>query len=308
MENNENVVEETTENVEAQTTEEMEEAEVEEQIEDTEESETDEDVEEVEVPELEKPTEEVQEAEPVEETEEAKPKYTDEQLDEIISRKLARQRKKLDKEYRKKYSRLETVVNAGLGTDNVEDATEKLTEFYEENGISIPSSNQSKFSDDEIQLLANAEADRFINESTYKELVDEVYDIEQTMKEDELTDREKLYYQRLKNELDRQDDEKAVLSLGISLSDLEKEDVKEYFAKLNPNLSTKEKYEMYLSSKPKKEPKKMGSMKSGTQNEVKDFYTPEEIEKLTDAELDDPKVWEAVRKSMTNKKYKNYYE
>ena len=28
-------------------------------------------------------------------------------------------------------------------------------------------------------------------------------------------------------------------------------------------------------------------------------YTEDEIRKLTDEELDDPKVWEAVRKSMT---------
>ena len=292
MENNE-TVEETTENVEAQTTEENEETEVEEPVEETE-------AEEVEVPDLEDPTDENSDEEPTEEVdEEAKPKYTDEQLDEIISRKLARQRKKLDKEYKKKYSRLETVVNAGLGTDNVEEATEKLTEFYEENGISIPSSNQSKFTDDEIQLLANAEAERFINESTYKELVDEVYEIEETMKEDELTEREQLYYQRLKNELNRKEDEKAVLSLGISLSDLEKKEVQDYFKKLNPNLSTKEKYEMYLSSKPKKQNKQMGSMKSGAQSKVKDYYTPEEIDRLTSDELDKPEVWEAVRKSMT---------
>lgn len=302
MENNENVVD-TTENVEAQTTEEMEEAELtdaEEETEDTDYTETEdanESDEDTETEDVEEPAKE----------DEAKPKYTDEQLDEIISRKLARQRKKLDKEYKKKYGRLETVVNAGLGTDNIEEATNKLTDFYKEEGIDIPQTS-SKFTDDEIELLASAEADRFIKESTYKELVDEVEDIENVMSEDELTEREKLYYKRLKSELNRQNDEKAVLSLGISLSDLEKEDVKEYFAKLNPNLSTKEKYEMYLSSKPKKEPKKMGSMKSGAQSEVKDFYTPEEIERLTDAELDNPKVWEAVRKSMTNKKYKNYYE
>ena len=292
MENNE-TVEETTENVEAQTTEENEETEVEEPVEETE-------AEEVEVPELEESIDENSDEEPTEEVdEEAKPKYTDEQLDEIISRKLARQRKKLDKEYKKKYSRLETVVNAGLGTDNVEEATEKLTEFYEENGISIPSSNQSKFTDDEIQLLANAEADRFINESTYKELVDEVYEIEETMKEDELTEREQLYYQRLKNELNRKEDEKAVLSLGISLSDLEKKEVQDYFKKLNPNLSTKEKYEMYLSSKPKKHNKQMGSMKTGAENKIKDYYSPEEIDKLTLDELSKPEVWNAVRKSMT---------
>lgn len=291
MENNNEFVEETTENVEAQTTEEMEGAE----LTDTEEVDNNEESETEEVDDSDETIENVEE--PVEE-DEAKPKYTDEQLDEIISRKLARQRKKLDKEYKKKYGKLENVLNAGLGTDNVDDATNKLTEFYEENGIDIPTSS-SKFTDDEIELIASAEADRFIKESTYRELVEEVEDIESVMQEDELSEREILYYKRLKKELDKQNDEKAVLSLGISMSDLEKEEVQKYFEKLNPKLSTKEKYEMYLSSKPKKQNKQMGSMKSGAQSKVKDYYTPEEIDRLTSDELDKPEVWEAVRKSMT---------
>jgi hypothetical protein len=33
---------------------------------------------------------------------------------------------------------------------------------------------------------------------------------------------------------------------------------------------------------------------------VKDFYTPEEVDSLSDAQLNDPAVWAAVRKSMTS--------
>ena len=35
------------------------------------------------------------------------------------------------------------------------------------------------------------------------------------------------------------------------------------------------------------------------QDKVKDYYTEDEIRKLTDEELDNPKIWEAVRRSMT---------
>ena len=35
---------------------------------------------------------------------------------------------------------------------------------------------------------------------------------------------------------------------------------------------------------------------------VKDYYSPEEIERLTEEDLDNPKVWEAVRRSMTGGK------
>ena len=56
---------------------------------------------------------------------------------------------------------------------------------------------------------------------------------------------------------------------------------------------------MFLKFKPKKEVKKIGSMKQGARAKVKDYYSPEEIDRLTDEELDNPAVWEAVRKSMT---------
>ena len=45
----------------------------------------------------------------------------------------------------------------------------------------------------------------------------------------------------------------------------------------------------------------MGSMKQSQGNVVKDYYTPEEIERLTEEDLDNPKVWEAVRRSMTGR-------
>jgi hypothetical protein len=43
----------------------------------------------------------------------------------------------------------------------------------------------------------------------------------------------------------------------------------------------------------------MGSMKNAPVNEVKDFYSAEEISKMTEEDLKNPKVWEAVRRSMT---------
>jgi hypothetical protein len=51
--------------------------------------------------------------------------------------------------------------------------------------------------------------------------------------------------------------------------------------------------------KPRKQIQTAGSMKSIQTKEVKDFYTEEEISRLTLEDLDNPKVWEAVRRSMT---------
>lgn len=274
MEDNKDlVVEETNENTDAQTVEE---------IEDTNQLEE----------------EAVEEQEPTEEPEEQinDKKYSDEELDAIIKRKLARQESKLRREYDKKYSRLETVVNAGLGTENVEQATEKLEDFYTQNGVKIPEAH--KYSEEETNLLANAEADEIIKSYTYKELVDEV-DALADIGVDNMTERDKIVFMKLAKERQKQEEQKDLLSLGINKKDIEDSEFKEFSNKLNPELSLKEKYELFLQVKPKKETKKMGSMQSGATSKVKDYYTAEEIERLTDEDLDNDAVWEAVRKSMT---------
>lgn len=271
MEDNKDlVVEETNENTDAQTVEE---------IEDTNQLEE----------------EAVEEQEPTEEQINDK-KYSDEELDAIIKRKLARQESKLRREYDKKYSRLETVVNAGLGTENVEQATEKLEDFYTQNGVKIPEAH--KYSEEETNLLANAEADEIIKSYTFKELVDEV-DALADIGVDNMTERDKIVFMKLAKERQRQEEQKDLLSLGINKKDIEDSEFKEFSNKLNPELSLKEKYELFLQVKPKKETKKMGSMQSGATSKVKDYYTAEEIERLTDEDLDNDAVWEAVRKSMT---------
>ena len=274
MEDNKDlVVEETNENTDAQTVEE---------IEDTNQLEE----------------EAVEEQEHTEEPEEQinDKKYSDEELDAIIKRKLARQESKLRREYDKKYSRLETVVNAGLGTENVEQATEKLEDFYTQNGVKIPEAH--KYSEEETNLLANAEADEIIKSYTFKELVDEV-DALADIGVDNMTERDKIVFMKLAKERQRQEEQKDLLSLGINKKDIEDSEFKEFSNKLNPELSLKEKYELFLQVKPKKETKKMGSMQSGATSKVKDYYTAEEIERLTDEDLDNDAVWEAVRKSMT---------
>ena len=103
---NENLVEESTENVEEQTTEENHE-EVEETADTTEQSDVEEGVED--------PKQE--------ET------CTREQVDEMNAKKIARKEAKIRREYENKYSRLETVVNTVLGTNSIEESTSKLEDF-----------------------------------------------------------------------------------------------------------------------------------------------------------------------------------
>lgn len=274
---NENLVAEATENTEQQTVEEN-----------------------VEEATLEEATEEVQPEEVVEEPKEEL--FTKEQVDEMLAKKLSRKTNKIRddirKEYEKKYSKLETVVNVGLGTNNIEEATQKLTDFYEKKGIKIP--EEPKYSERDIEVLANAEAEDIISNGDFKELEDEVDRLAE-IGLDKMDQREKILFKRLAEERQRVNDEKALTSIGVSKDSINDAEFKEFAEKLNPNLSTKEKYEMYLKFKPKPKVEQIGSMKNGQPNKVKDHYTAEEIKLLTDEDLANEEVWNAVRRSMTGK-------
>lgn len=251
--------------------------------------ETTEEIEDVEVPEEEVVEEEESEEERIN-------RLVNEKVDEILPKKMARKEAKLRKEFTRKYGRLETVVNAGLGTHNVDEATEKLTDFYTQKGISIPSEPQ--YSDRDIEVLARAEAEDIIS-GGYSDIVEEVERLA-SLGAENMTPRDKKVFQRLAEERKHIEDTKELASIGVNVDELDDE-FREYESKLNPNLSMKEKYEMYQNSKPKKEVKTIGSMKGIPEQKVKDYYTPEEISRLTEEDLDDPRVWDAVRKSMTGR-------
>lgn len=277
----ENELEQTNiENVEAQTTEEIEE----------------------EVVEAEQTTEEVDVQEEATTEAEKKslrdllkesPEYQEE-LNEMMKDRLRKQKNKIERDYTEKYGRLETVVNVGLGTNSIEEATTKLTDFYKKKGINIP--DAPRYSERDIEVLANAEAEDIISYG-YTDIVSEVERLAE-IGVDNMTPRDKIVFTKLANERQKLEDEKALASIGVGRKAIEDAEFKEYAKKLNPNLSLKEQYEMYVAQKPKKNVEKMGSMKSGPVK-VKEYYTPEEIERLTDEDLDNPQVWEAVRKSMT---------
>lgn len=238
----------------------------------------------------------IEDATPVEETVEETEddrvnRLVNEKLDEILPKKLARREAKIRKEYANKYGRLETVVNAGLGTENTEEAVDKLTKFYQQKGINIP--NEPRYSERDLEVLADAEANEVISDG-YDEIVSEVNRLANLG--DSMSQRDKLVFTRLANKRKELEERKELTAMGVN--ELEPEFLS-FESKLNPKLSLKEKYEMYLAQKPKKPNNIIGSMKGTPENKVKDYYSPEEISKLTDEDLNNPQVWEAVRKSMT---------
>lgn len=218
-------------------------------------------------------------------------------VDELLPRKLERAKAKLTREYEDKYSRVETVLNAGLGTNNLDEATNKLADFYKQKGINIP--DQPKYTERDLGLLANAEADEIIKLG-FDEIVEETDRLAEKGI-DRMTEREKLVFTRLAEVRQKQESIKELAKLGVKEEALDDSDFKEFANKLNPELSPKEKYELYLKIKPKPKVEPIGSMKGATSkdNGVKDFYTYEESLQFTKADFDrNPELFKAVEKSM----------
>ena len=222
-------------------------------------------------------------------------KLVNEKVDQLLPKKLERAKAKLQRDYAEKYGRAETVLNAGLGTKTIEEATTKLADFYKQKGIRIP--DQATYSERDLDLIAKAEAEEIIN-SGYDELVEEV-DRLADKGADNMTPREVRVFQRLARERMKQESTRELASIGVKPEELESKEYKDFAEKLNPSLSAKEKYEMYLKFKPKQKVETIGSMKSvAKEDKYKEYYTPEEVRRLTSKDLDDPKIMAAVEKSM----------
>ena len=237
---------------------------------------------------------------------EAQPKtYTEEEfnqrLDDLLAKKLARKEAKIRKEYEEKYSpykEVETVLNAGLGTSDIKEATSNLRDFYEKKGIKIPTS-QPSYSDDDMKVLAGVEAQKIIDLG-FDEVVEEV-DRLADKGLDNMTAREKLVFSKLADYRKTESDKKELAKIGVSEAALQDKDFLEFAADLNPNLSMKDKYQKYLKYRPKKEVETIGSMRNPAYSgkEVKDFYTREEALKFTTKDFDNnPALFKAVENSM----------
>ena len=220
--------------------------------------------------------------------------FTDEQkaqMTKIIQDRVNRAKKAEER----KYSELVNVLSAGLGTNNLEELTKKAKAFYQEQGVEIPS--KPSYNEDEERILANAEASNIINLG-YDEIVNETDEMMNRGFAD-LSPREKLVYKTLAEKRKEIENVKALESIGVKRETIESDDFKNFTQKFNSDTSLTDIYEIYSKLQPKEEVQPIGSMKSSStkDDEIKEYYSPEEFDKLTNEQLDNPKIWEAVMKS-----------
>lgn len=234
-------------------------------------------------------------------TEQTEKTYTEAEfnakLDEVLGKKIARREAKIRKEYDRKYGGLMDVLKAGTGKEDVDEITDTFGKFYESKGIKIQ--KKPDYTAQDLETLARADADEFIR-GGYEEVVDEVDRLTEIGAEN-MTAREKAVFRVLAEHRQAAERGKELASIGVGEDVYNSAEFKAFQSKFNPNTPIRDIYDIYAKTQPKKQIQTMGSMKQTPAKGVKDYYSQEDIERLTEEDLDDPHVWEAVRKSMTGR-------
>jgi hypothetical protein len=207
-------------------------------------------------------------------------------INEIIQSRVASTKRSEEK----KYQKLVNTIKAGMKaeTNDVDEITSMARKLYKENGIDIP--DEPIYSEEDENILAEAEAQKII-ELGYDAIASETDNF--TGK----TSREKKVYDALMKKRHELENLKSLEQIGVSKEEYTGKEFQDFAKKFNSNTPYTEIYEMY-SKMYKKEPSPIGSMKSVTKDDgIKEYYSPEEFDRLTDEQLDNPKIWEAVQKS-----------
>ncbi len=255
-------------------------------------------------------TTDTEEQDPVEEKPEVKqslrellknnPEYQSE-FSEMMKSRLDRQERGFQKEL-SKYKDTENVLKSTLGASNIDEANQKLREYYENEGIKLPEVYKPGLSSREVEILAKADAQDFINEG-YDSMVNEANRLA-SKKYENLNERERVVFNTLAEKLTEENTRRELLKLGAKEELLNDRGFLDFKSKFNSETPIRDVYSLYLKTQVSNStPTPMGSMKdSVAKKEEKDFYSPKDVENLTDDDWNKPGVWEKALASM--KKWK----
>lgn len=231
--------------------------------------------------------------------------YTQADIDKIVSQKTA----KLERKYRKeeesrlsKSKQLEDTLRAGLGLTDDDDVLSKVRDFYKEQGIDIPEINTENNRDAEI--LGKADANEIIDMYDDKDIEARANELAVKQKRGKTTARENAEFFRLGEYLTSKLEEKELKESGVDTSILQDKEFKDFANNFKTGTKISDVYKMWKKmngeeDKTPRKPTSTGSSQSTVpDNKDKEYYTPEEVDKLSSKDLDNPTIWKRVRESM----------
>lgn len=223
--------------------------------------------------------------------------------EEKIEARLIRDRRKREREeasQRAKYEELENIMKTALDAESLDDVITKSKNFYKEQGIDIPETvSRLSLNERDEKVLAEADAREII--SLGKAEMEEEANRIASIPESERSVREQTIFNEVCRELVNLNDIESLKEKGYDTEILNDKDFSSFREQFNLNTPVSKIYEMYQSIKGTKpvQPKSPGSAKTNnSNNEIKDYYTPEEVRKFTEEDLDNPKLMEAIDRSM----------
>lgn len=233
-------------------------------------------------------------------TEEDLERLVNERINEILPNKIEREKRKIEKTYRDKlanYEETESILSAGLKTQGINEINKQMREFYKEQGIDIPVYQKPKYSDEDEKALGELEANKIIKLG-FDEMQDEANRLAD-IGTDNMTVREKALFGKLATELTKQKNKRELAKLGVKEDVLETQEFRSFSSQFNNNVPIQDIYNMYqkFNNKEAKKYDQIGSLKNNKEPIKKDFYSYEEIAKMSQEEV--KKNWDVIRKSMT---------
>lgn len=224
--------------------------------------------------------------------------FTQDEVNDIVGKSKARERAKLDKQYKREYGELIDVLKAGTGKESVEEIADTFRGFYEQKGIQI--AKKREYTDGDIEILARADAADIIN-AGYEEVVEEV-DRLSKIGFDNMTARDKALFKALADHRQTAERGRELSSIGVTEDVYNSEEFKGFAGKFSPNTPITEVYEIFRKTQ-QKPIQTMGSMKNNpvADTGVKEYYSKEEAEKFTIEDFNNnPELY----KNVVNSSYK----
>ena len=226
--------------------------------------------------------------------------YTEEEfnqkVNEIADRRVARKMRKINREL-EKYRDTENVLKSQLGGESIEEVNSNLRKLYTDEGVTLPEKYVSE-DKEYLEYQATRDSEDIIAEG-YNATRDEANRLA-NIGYDNLSFKDKLIFTKLVDSLNQQDDIKILKGLNIDPSILEDKEFISYREQFNKSVPVSKIYEMYSGTNKETKINTPGSLKNNTKSES-EFFTDEEINALTMDDLDDPAVWEKLRRTQTRK-------
>lgn len=232
--------------------------------------------------------------------------FTQEELDEKIKervgrternskRKLAEKDKEIDR-----YKQLERTLRAGLGANENDDIFESVNNFYKEQGVNIPQ-YEPAINNRDAERLGEYDAKDLIESAEFDEIQERANVLASLKQKGKISNREEAEFIKLGQYLTNELKVKELKEKGADEKIFESKEFKEFSKKFNSDTQSTEIYDLYLklNHKEVEKPESTGSIKSTVGNsKVKEFYTSEEVDKLSSKDLDNPTVFKNVMASM----------